>query len=668
MRVRTHLISMPWSHPERPSIQLGCLKGHLDRALQPRSDCRAYSAFLSILHDFKGRTFREFFRVGEFYGEHAYQALYLHRFGPRALRGRRAIERVLAALRAARESPLSLSALEGLERATRRFLDRDVGPNLIARALNLVGFTVNYRQLYSSLYAAEHLRRRFPGHRFLFVYGGGSVSLPNVYRVLTELGVPGVVVVGEGERKLELLVRTLRGLPQSRARTALQEVARLDPGIIVIGEKVDLTSRDPAHHASQMETLNDLAQPDYADYFAALRRACADEATYRAFCADSEVLVEGSRGCTARCDFCALNRSWSGFRKRSADRVVRDTVELSRKYGTSRIMFVDSLCDGWAAEYARMLVQAGIHQRSFMELRASHPESFWTLLALGGVRSVQVGVESLSAPLLKAIGKGTSVVQNLATQKYLAELGIWPSNHLITHHPASTLADVTETGRILDQIPHWGPFLPSRFALMAGSPLYDGLSREERTELEPIQRFRLPPGAARFAVEYSFQLPKSLRLARDVTRAWSAFERRYRRRQARHEVQKPRLDVVRVGRDALRIADTRDGKMLFHELSGAAARIYDGCHRPLKVKAIVEITGLSPRTVEAHLARLVRSRLVLPVGDVYLSLALRPRDELVQRFLATEVGTWPRPQLPTEPETNGRATPGTPALDEALAR
>jgi radical SAM superfamily enzyme YgiQ (UPF0313 family) len=668
MRVRTHLLSMPWAHPERPSIQLGCLKGHLDRVLQRPGDCYAYSAFLSILHDVKGRTFRDFFRVGEFYGEHAYQALYLHRFGPPELRGRWAIERLLAALRAARETPLSLPALEGLARATRRFLDRDVGPNLIARGLNLVGFTVNYRQLYSSLYAAEHLRRRFPEHSFLFVYGGGSVSLPNVYRVLTELGVPGVVVVGEGERKLELLVRTFRGLPRSRARTALHDVAGLDPGIIVIGEPVDLTVRDPAHHALQMESLDDLARPDYDDYFAVLRRACADEATYRAFCADSEVLVEGSRGCTARCDFCALNRSWSGYRKRSADRVARDTLALSRKYGTSRIMFVDSLCDAWAADYARRLVQAGIHQRSFMELRASHPESFWTLLALGGVRSVQVGVESLSAPLLKAIGKGTSVMQNLATQKYLAELAIWPNNHLITHHPASTLADVRETRRILDLIPHWGPFLPSRFMLMAGSPLYDGLSREERASLEPIRSFRLPPGAARFAVEYSFQLPKSLRLAPDVARAWSAFERRYRRRRARHEVENPRLDVVRVGPDALRVADTRDGKLLFHDLSGAAARIYDGCHRPLRVEAIVEITGLSPRTVEAHLARLVRSRLVLRVGDVHLSLAMRLRDELVQRFLASEVGAWPRPQLPTEPETNGRATRGMPAPVEALAR
>jgi len=635
MRVRTHLIAMPWAQPDAPSIQLASLKAHLDSTLQRREGCRTYPAYFSILHDFRGRACQRFFQAVKVYCEYVYLPLFLRRFGPSEYRGRSAIARLLKAIREPGAKTLSLSVLNGLERATRGFLDRHVAPNLIDGGLNLVGFTLNYDQVYASLYAAEHLRRRFPERHFLFVYGGSSASLPTVYKLLTDLGVPGVVVVGEGEKKLELLVRTFQERPLAEGRTALGVVAGLDPGIVVIGEREDFGSRNPAHYATQVKSLDQLALPDFDDYFAALRRACADEKTYAAFREATEVLVEGSRGCFGKCNFCAMNRSWHGFRKRSADQVVRDTLALTRKYRTSRVQFIDNVCDTWAEDYARILLRKGIRLPSHMELRANHPEQFWTLLALAGVWCIQVGVEALSSPLLKAMGKGTRAVHNLAAHKYLAELGIMSGSNLIAEHPASTLADIDETRRIIEQIPHWGPFQLSRFRLMAGSPLYEGLSEQERAGLRPIRSYRLPPGTARYALEFSFEVPERLKLRRDIRRAWSSFKRDYERELARHEARRPRLDLERVGPDTLRITDTRNGKMLCHDVTGAAARTYDACHRGLKLGEIVQATGLSPQTVKAELARFVRSRLVVRVDDCYLSLATRPRDELLRRFLVS---------------------------------
>ena len=636
MRVRTHLLAMPWAQPDTPSIQLACLKAHLDRTRQGHSDCRAYSAFFSILHDFRGRTFLEFFQGVEEYREYIYLPLYLRRFGPPELRRRSTIAGVIKALRTPWARPLSVPVVDGLERATRRFLDRQVAPSLIGRGLNLVGFSLNYHQVYASLYAAEHLRRGFPERHFLFVYGGCSASLPTVYRRLVDLGIPGVIVVGEGEKKLELLVRTFERLPLAEARSALTAVAGLDPGIIVIGEPVDLEMRNPAHYATQVKALADLALPDYDEYFAALRTACADQEAYASFRATTDVLVEGSRGCFGRCDFCGLNRVWQGFRKHSADQLLQDTVALTRKYRTSQVVFVDNICDTWAAPYARMLQRRGIRQESFMELRADHPEHFWTLLALTGLQNVQVGIEALSPPLLKAIGKGTTVMHNLAAHKYLSELGIWPTNHLMTHHPASTMADVRETCRILRDIPHWGRFRPTMFELVAGSPLYEGLSRDERAALRPARRFRLPSGAARYALEYAFEMPETLNPGREVMRAWSTFAREYKRGLARQEASRPRLDVVRTAPDTLRLTDTRYGRMRYYDLSGDAACVYDACHAGLTPDEIAQTTRLSPETISANLARFLRLRLVVRVAGSYLSLALRPRDELLLKFFSRE--------------------------------
>jgi radical SAM superfamily enzyme YgiQ (UPF0313 family) len=641
MRVRTHLFAMPWSPPDAPSIQIACLKAHLDRARHGRSDCRTYSAFFSILQEFKGGRFQEFFRDVEDYREYVYLPLYLRRFGPPGVRRTSVVANVLKALRVKWLEPLTLPLLDGLERATCRYLDRQVAPHLVDRGLNLVGFTLNFPQVYASLYAAEHLRTRFPERHFLFVYGGCLASLPAVYGLLTDLGIPGVVVVGEGEKKLELLVRTLEGLPSARARNALAAVAGLDPGIVVIGEPVDLGVRDAARHATQVETLGELAPPDYDEFFAVLRRACADEDAYAAHRATTDVLVEGSRGCFATCDFCGLNRVWRGFRGHAAGRVLSDTMALTSRYRTAQVVFVDNVCDAWAEPFARMLVRQGVQLKFFMELRANHPERFWTLLALAGLESVQVGVEAISPPLLKAIGKGTTVMQNLATHKYLSELGIWPSNILITHHPASKMADIRETRRILSQVPHWSAFRPSEFVLEPGSRLYEGLSRDDRAALRQTRCFRLPAAAARYALEYAYEVPAELNPGREVMRAWSAFARQYtseaaRRRAeaARHRADAPRHDVVRIAPDTLRITDTRSGRMRSRDISGDAAKVYDACHAGVRLEAIVRATGLSRETITAALERFLRLKLVLRVDDAYLSLALRTRDELVRRFLA----------------------------------
>lgn len=640
MRVRTHLVAMPWASPDAPSLQLGSLKAYLER-LEPRPDCRAYSAYFSILHELRGSGFKELFRSTAIWGEYLYQALYLRRFGPASARGRPAFLRLLKALRGPPEPP-SAAMLDRLERATCRYLDSKLGPALLQRGLNVVGFTLSYDQVYASLYAAEHLRRRFPDRELLFLHGGSSPSFPPVYRLLCELRAPGWVVLGEGERKLERVVRALEALPPGGADRAGAALAGLDAGVVRIGEEVDLGAGAPAWHAGQIEDLSELPPPDYDEYYATLRGACADEQAFAAYQAETTIAVEGSRGCFGRCDFCAQNRSWDGFRKRSADEVLNTTLELCKKYRTVNVQFVDNVCDTWAEAYARKVVEAGLHQRSLLELRAHHPEEFWTLLALAGVEFVQIGVEALSTPLLRSMGKGSTAVQNLAAHKILGELGILSSNNLMTHHPASTLADVAETRRVLREIPHWSPFELTRFRLQAGSPLHERLTPEQRAALKTTgSSFRLPREVARTLCEFTHRLPPALDPGSRVLRAWSAFKREYQKVMALPEDRRPRMEVIRVAPDTLHITDTRDGDLRCLELQGNAARVYDACHRGLRVEQIVQAAGLGAAAVEAEIRRLRRERLVLKVDESWLALALRPRDELLRRFAAAGAAARP---------------------------
>jgi hypothetical protein len=281
-----------------------------------------------------------------------------------------------------------------------------------------------------------------------------------------------------------------------------------------------------------------------------------------------------------------------------------------------------------------MLMRQGVRQQLTMELRANHQEQFWTRLALAGLTAVQVGVEAISSPLLKAMGKGTKAIHNLAAHKYLSELRVLPSNNLITHHPASTLADVRETRRILALIPHWAPFRACPFLLMDGSPLYNSLAEEERARLKPRREVRLPRQVARYAISYAYRTPAVLGPGRPVMKAWDEFAREYKRDPAWRPDDHVRLDVLRVDPDTIRITDSRTAQTRFHEFSGDAARIYDACHAGLTLDAVARGTRLTVEVVRPALAMFSRLKLLLRVDDHYLSLALRPRDELLGRLFA----------------------------------
>ena len=63
---------------------------------------------------------------------------------------------------------LTQKRLRELSLATKAYLDNEVAPHFLAQGLNVVGFTVVYDQIYASIFAANYLRKRYPGFRFLF--------------------------------------------------------------------------------------------------------------------------------------------------------------------------------------------------------------------------------------------------------------------------------------------------------------------------------------------------------------------------------------------------------------------------------------------------------------------------------------------------------------------
>ncbi len=371
------------------------------------------------------------------------------------------------------------------------------------------------------------------------------------------------------------------------------------------------------------EQMAAIGDPDYDEFFTLLEGFCPDPRLRKQLLAQIAIPVEGSRGCFAKCDFCQNPQITSAFQTLDGADVARRVQRLQARYGVSRIYFADSVCNSWADSYARQMLHDGQSLPSFMELRVHAPERVFTNLGLAGVNEIQLGVEAVSEPLLKAMRKGTRVWQNLRAVKYLAELGIRSVSNLITHHPRSTVDDVAETCRVVAALSHLARFTLSQFVVSYGSPLWNELTETQRASLQRGFTW-LPEDLRPYSTQRdpAYPYPRAW-LTPEVAAAWDSFRGDYARAGASV------LATLRI-EERRTVYDGRGpGSEVTYELGDdAAALLALGHHAPL-ISQTRETGGLTARRFDDAMAELARLGLVLDLGERYLSLPLRPRSDLV---------------------------------------
>lgn len=659
MQTRLHLVSMPWADPELPSIQTAALKAFIDGSFGKKVKTHTYSAFASINLERNRGGYTDYFNKYREFEEYAYFLMYFRRFLQNDPRLRRvSIERLLKKINTGdADEFLTLGKLGHLERRTCRYIEQTIVPQLSKRGVNVVGFTLNYYQLYASIYCARYLQDRFSDYKYLFLFGGATVIYPKVADVLKRIGLEGLCVIGEGERKLELIIGEILATPSDQYSGLRKRLAALHEGFYDIQHRtLDLYEAIPKTLLNMQIPIDDLPLPDFDEYYTSLRQVFADRKLHAKYKADTWLALEGTRGCFAKCDFCDVHMSWSGFRKGTPERIVDNVLDLVSKHQSPRVKFMDNVCDTWAERYAEILIERKIRIASFMECRVHHPETFWTKLSLSGVEQVQVGIEALSPTLIQAMSKGTRAKQNLLVQKWLRELGVESLSNLISHHPKSTLGHVQETKQILRLIPHLERLDFSALALLIGTPLDKGLSPDERRAIEERQLFTLPESLDRYFVQKGEYEPPNKWFGKGVLDAWDElieWEEQFFNTVGKDAF----MSSTRYGAEEILIRDGRYGEIKEYHLTGDTARIYDLCHQGATLATLSCETELPPTTVERNIFWLIKKLLLVELDGFYIALALRPRDELIHNCVKHAVADsspplrQPRPSLPVYQET-----------------
>jgi radical SAM superfamily enzyme YgiQ (UPF0313 family) len=171
------------------------------------------------------------------------------------------------------------------------------------------------------------------------------------------------------------------------------------------------------------------------------------------------VLVLSSRGCPARCAYCAGGLFGRRFRFRSAEGVVAELLERHRTLGVRHFLFVD---DAMAVDRKRLrrlcqlLVEAGRPVTWQMMTRIdSVDDELLALLAGAGCTRIDYGVESGSPETLRRIHKPHTVEMVRRVVPATARAGIQPYVFFILGFPWEDVAALRQTRALMAELAPW---------------------------------------------------------------------------------------------------------------------------------------------------------------------------------------------------------------------
>ncbi|HXH86383.1 MAG TPA: RiPP maturation radical SAM C-methyltransferase, partial [Nitrospira sp.] len=448
---RVALVNMPFSFSKYPSIQLGTLSALLKSQGIP-VDCHHLN--VRFAHKIGVPLYEMICEKRALFGEWLFSYL-LFRDNPKRAEYPRIFKPVFEQI--AQQSGQSIGYFEEMAmRMAPQFL-MSVLTSIDWGQYKLVGFTSTFDQNVASLTMAKLIKDLYPGVKIVF--GGANYDGEMGMEYFRAFPFIDHVVIGEGEETFPALVRAILegksdGFPNGVAYRQGNEI-RFVPNTSLF---TDFTKTGP---------------PDYDDYYHLLAEL-GDVAQGL----DRILLYEGSRGCwwgeKHHCTFCGLNAQSMKFRAKSFDQVAQEMTHLSHRYDTARFRLVDNIIDmkyvdnlfgKFAADHCDLDV--------FIETKSNLHKSQIRTLAVGGVKCMQPGLESLSLNQLRAMDKGVTPMQNIVCLKWSFYYRVTVSWNILLGFPGETNEDYLHQIGLIPSLVHLQPpEATGRFWLERFSPYY----------------------------------------------------------------------------------------------------------------------------------------------------------------------------------------------------
>jgi ribosomal peptide maturation radical SAM protein 1 len=613
--LRVALVGMPFgTEVNAPSIQLGLLKAIAERA------------------GFSTDTYHLTLDLAQFLTAPFYNELCLHR-------GHMTGEWLfaVAAFGASSDDETFFAAFPeevewfkrlGKSEADVSALRHEILPRFIEDCLNgvdwgqyrVVGFSSTFQQNVASLALARRIKERHPGT--LIVFGGANLDGEMGPEYVRAFPFIDCAVVGEAD---QIFPELLRCLDSGKPLPDLPGLAMNTPeGVRFSGQSVPVRNLDA------------LPTPIYDEFFARARRLGLFKEGQRV----ASLPVESSRGCwwgaKHHCTFCGLNAQGMTFRSKTSQRFFAELDELVRKYGISSFLPTDNIVDmKYLKDFFTTISAARTDYQFFYEVKANLTREQIRGLYLGGVRSIQPGIESLSTHVLKLMRKGCTMLQNVRLLKWCRYYKIIVYWNLIWGFPGETEEDYHRELEVLKCLSHLQPPTSiSRIWVERFAPYFSDRANFPIREVRPEASYRYvyPPHVDLEKVAYFFDYVMDQTVPADTHKPTQEWVQEWQRRWSSDE---PDTLVYRRLSDTMFIDDHRGpGQGRRHTLRGAWALAYEYCSE-------------TPRTVPQILEHVEQAAVGFPMAEWELLAGLEGFCQ--EQLMVSEDGHYFSLALPLNP-------------------
>ena len=236
----------------------------------------------------------------------------------------------------------------------------------------VIGFSLYYTNEQPAKWMAQQLKQRLPN---CVILAGGPQVQKSYFTPTDDFD---HIVQGEGEGLLLEILDRIERQETIGARYIKQ----------LSGQRIDLDS---------------LPFPDYSDY------------NFNDYTIPNGISAEISRGCIAKCTFCAETLFWK-YRGRLSGSILDEIEHQYRTHGINVVWFIDSLVNGNLKElraFALGVVQRNINinWQGYSRCDERMDLDYYKDLKASGCHLLNYGIESGSQKVLDSMKKGTAVAE-----------------------------------------------------------------------------------------------------------------------------------------------------------------------------------------------------------------------------------------------------------------
>ncbi|HAN18338.1 MAG: hypothetical protein A2X13_04435 [Bacteroidetes bacterium GWC2_33_15] len=446
------LVCMPFSSIVRPSIALGLLQGHLDKA---NISCKTKYANIQFAENI---GLKYYTMIGSLAPSDFFLADWMFNkfiFSSEVSDTEDYITRIYESFIIQAYPTMNYNEcknlLLGLKEKSSRFIE-DLAIQIIEEKYRIIGSTSSFHQHLASISLFKKIKEL--DQSITTILGGANCE--GKMGLTTHKSYPWVdyVVSGEADEFFTSLISNiLNGL----------EYKNLENSSAVLTPEIRLNNYQEIEAENMFvvsKNLDDLPYSNFDDYFIDLKKSNLSEIVKPA------LLLESSRGCwwgqKHKCTFCGLNHPKAHYRKKSPDRLLAELDFLEKKYSVSMFEMTDNIL---SMEYFKEVIpRLNNKEKSryfFYETKSNLNESHIREMKDAGITWVQPGIESLNTKILKLMNKGVMAWQNIKTLKLARSYGIRLSWNFLWGFPKEDDKWYEEVSEWLPLIEHLQP--PSSF-------------------------------------------------------------------------------------------------------------------------------------------------------------------------------------------------------------